>query len=145
MTSHTHCGYIRFRIQRKFVRIYLDFCYHILRSQLEAFTLSGHTFSGIVIQWTVCLWMIIYIYIYIYIWEKSNVGDRSRGQPKTPFSKDTIPMWSGGRYSFLSLLYYTLDTYLVMQNFKEGDIKYYFLSLSYYSIWHWIPVYWAFG
>ena len=49
-------------------------------------------------------------------------------------------MCRGGRYSFPGLLYFTLDSYLIMLSVKQGGIKYHFLSLWYDSTWDWTQV-----
>ena len=67
------------------------------------------------------------------------------GNPKAPFSIATTPRRRGGRYSFPGLLYFTLDPYLIMLSVKQGDIKYYFLSLWYDSTWDWTQVSRAIG
>ena len=67
------------------------------------------------------------------------------GNPKAPFSIATTPRCKGGRYSFLELLYFTLDPYLIMLSVKQGGIKYHFLSLWYDSTWDWTQVSRAIG
>ena len=44
---------------------------------------------------------------YIYIYKLATIVE---GNPKAPFSIATTPTCRGGRYSFLGLLYFTLDT-----------------------------------
>ena len=67
------------------------------------------------------------------------------GNPKAPFSIATTPRCRGGRYSFPGLLYFTLDSYLIMLSVKQGGIKYHFLSLWYDSTWDWTQVSRAIG
>ena len=57
------------------------------------------------------------------------------GNPKAPFSVASFPV----------LLHFTLDTYLVMLDAKQGSIEYHFLSLWYDSTWDWTPVSQAIG
>ena len=45
-----------------------------------------------------------------------------------------------GATPFSELLYSTLEMYLIMLSFKQGGIKYHFLSLWYVSAWDWTPV-----
>ena len=61
------------------------------------------------------------------------------GDPKAPFSIDTPPRWKGGHY------YFTLDSYLIMLNVKQGGIKYHSLSLWYDLTWDWTLVSWTIG
>ena len=51
------------------------------------------------------------------------------GDPKVPFSIATTPRCRGERNSFLWIAPFTVDPYLIMLRVKQGDIKYYFLSL----------------
>ena len=37
-------------------------------------------------------------------------------------------------------IYFTIDSYLIMLSFKQGSIKYHFLSLWYDSTWYWTQV-----
>ena len=67
------------------------------------------------------------------------------GDPKAPFSLATTSRWRGGCHSFPGLLHFTLDPYLIMLCVKQGDIKYFFLSLWYDSTWDWSPFSWAIG
>ena len=71
----------------------------------------------------------------IFPWCKQKLATIVEGNPKAPFSIATIPRCRGGRYSFLGLLYFTLDPYLIMLSVKQGGIKYHFLRLWYDSTW----------
>ena len=51
-----------------------------------------------------------------------------KGDPKAPFLIATTPRCRGGRYSFPSLLHFTLDPYLIMLSIKQGGIKYHFFQ-----------------
>ena len=46
------------------------------------------------------------------------------GDHKAPFSITTTPMYIGGQYFFLWMLYFTLDTYIILLSVKQGDVKY---------------------
>ena len=48
------------------------------------------------------------------------------GDQKAPFSIATTPKIRGGAISFPGLLYFTLDTYLILLRVKQGGIKYHF-------------------
>ena len=51
--------------------------------------------------------------------------------PKAPFSIAT---------TFPGLLHFTIDPYLIRLSVEQGEIKYHFLSLWYYSTRDWTPV-----
>ena len=60
--------------------------------------------------------------------------------PKAPFS--ILHQGVGkGATPIPGVLYFTVDTYLIMLSVKQGSIKYHFLSLWYDSIWEEIPVF----
>ena len=63
------------------------------------------------------------------------------GNPKASFSIATTP----GCTPSTRLLHFTLDTYLIMLNVKQGGIKYHFLSLWYDVTWDWTLVSQAIG
>ena len=67
------------------------------------------------------------------------------GDPKAPFSIATTPRCRGGRYPFHWLLYFTLNTYLILLSVKQGGIEYHFKNLWYDSTWDWTPVSRAIG
>ena len=67
------------------------------------------------------------------------------GDPKVPFSIATTPRCVKGATTFLGLLQFTLNTYLIMPSVKQGYIKYHFLSLWYYLTLDWTQVFWAIG
>ena len=99
-----------------------------------------------------CIKTVLPVSPVLYYWSyklKIKVGDRSRrqpeGNPKAPFSIATTPMFKGGHYSFPWIAPLYPDTYLIMLSIKQGDIKYYFLTLWYNSTWDWTPVFWAIG
>ena len=48
------------------------------------------------------------------------------GDQKAPFSIATTPRCMEGCYSFLGLLHFTLDTYLILLSVMQGGIKYHF-------------------
>ena len=50
----------------------------------------------------------------------------AEGDPKYPFSIATTSRYRGRHYSFLQLLHFTLDPYLIMLSVKQGSIKYNF-------------------
>ena len=64
-----------------------------------------------------------HIYIYIY---KVKFVTIIKGNLKAPFSIATTPKCKGGYCSFLWIVPYTLDLYLIMLNVKQGNIKYHF-------------------
>ena len=64
---------------------------------------------------------------------------------KAPFSVATTRKCRGGRYSFPCISPLIHNPFLIMLNFWKGGIKYYFLSLSYDSIWDWNLVSWIVG
>ena len=74
------------------------------------------------------------MYIYIYIYECVCVTV-VEGDPKAPFSIATTPRCREGATPLSGLRHFTLDTYLIMLNVKQGGIKYHFLSLWYDSTW----------
>ena len=63
---------------------------------------------------------------------KVKLATSVKGGLKAPFSIATTP--------FPGLLHFTLDPYLIMLTVKQGDIKYYFLSLWYDSNLDWTHV-----
>ena len=60
--------------------------------------------------------------------------------PEALFSIATTLRCRGGCYSFLGLLHFTLDAYLIMLSAKQSGIKYHFLRVWYYSTWDWTQV-----
>ena len=66
---------------------------------------------------------------------KVKLANIVEGDLKALFSIATTPSCRGGRCSFLGLLHFTLDPYLIMLSVKQGGIKYHFLSLWYDSTW----------
>ena len=54
----------------------------------------------------------------------SNVGVRSRGWPKTPFSIATSPRCRDGRYFFPYIV--PVDAHFILLSVKQGSIKNYF-------------------
>ena len=80
-----------------------------------------------------------------YIVSKVKLAIIVEGNRKAPFSIATTPRCRGGGYSFPGLLYFTLDTYLIILSVKQGGIKYHFLSLWYDSTWYWTQVSRAIG
>ena len=65
--------------------------------------------------------------MYIYSW--STIV---KGNPKAVFSIAT-PWCRGGHYTYPWITPLTLDMYLIMLSVKQGDIKFYSLSLWYAS------------
>ena len=67
---------------------------------------------------------------------KSKVSDHSWGWPKGSLFDSFLHQCVGeGATPFPGLLYFTLDSYLIMLSVKQGGIKYHFLSLWYDSTW----------
>ena len=67
------------------------------------------------------LYICIYIYIYIYSSSSSSkLATIVKGEQKAPFSIGE------GATPFLGLHHFTLDTYLILLNVKQGGIKYHF-------------------
>ena len=72
-------------------------------------------------------------------WKKSNsasyyqlvvkLATIVKGDLKALFSIATTPRCRGGHYYIPELFQFTLDPYLIMLSFKQGGIKYHFLSL----------------
>ena len=65
----------------------------------------------------------------------SKWADYYRGRPEGSFSIANTPRCNGERYSFPWMAPLTLDSYLLIMSGMQGGIKYYFLSLWYYSTW----------
>ena len=57
---------------------------------------------------------------------KVKLATLTEGDPKVPFSIATTPRCREGATPFPELLHFTLDTYLIMLNVKQGGIKYHF-------------------
>ena len=64
---------------------------------------------------------------------KEKMATLVEGVPKAPFSIATTPRCRGGRYSFLGLLYFNRDSYLIILTVNQNGLKYHFLSLRYDS------------
>ena len=79
-----------------------------------------------------------YIYIYIYIYIK--LATVVEGEQKAHFSIATTPRYRRGHIFFLGLLYFTLDTDLILPSVKEGGNTYHFKSLWYDVTWDWTQV-----
>ena len=78
-------------------------------------------------------------------YNKVKLATVVEGNPKAPFSTASTLRCRRGCYSFLWLLYFTLDIYLIMLSVKQQGIKYHFLSLWYDSTWNWTLVSQAIG
>ena len=76
------------------------------------------------------------LYIYIYIYKvKVKLATVVEGDPKAPFSLATIRGVREDTTPFPGLLYFTLDTYLIMLNVKQGGIKHHFFeSLVWFNL-----------
>ena len=57
---------------------------------------------------------------------KVNLVTTVEGDQKAPFAIATTPRCRGGATPFPGLLYFTLDTYLILLSVKQGGIKYHF-------------------
>ena len=63
----------------------------------------------------------------MYIYKvKVKLATVVEGDKKTPFSIATTPRCWRGRQVFLWIAPFTLDTYLILLNIKQGGIKYHF-------------------
>ena len=65
---------------------------------------------------------------------------------KAPFPIATTARCFGeGATPFPRLLYFILDTYLILLSVKQGGIRYHFLNLWYDSTWDWSKISWTIG
>ena len=65
--------------------------------------------------------------------------------PKAPFQYLLHRGVGRGATPFPGLLYFTLDTYLILVSVKQGGIKYHFKNLCYDATWEWTQVSWTIG
>ena len=63
------------------------------------------------------------MYTYIFVYKKAKLGDCSQGRPEGLIFNG----YYTGTTPFRGLLNFTLDTYLIILNAKQGGIKYHLL------------------
>ena len=115
---------------RIYFPLFLSFCnVHIFISLCLSLSLSQYKHTHIYTNTHT------HTHTHIYSEKKVKLAIIVEGDSKAPFSIATTPRCREGRYSFLWMVYFTLDPYLIMLIFKQGGIKNHFLSLWYDSTW----------